>query len=295
MHQGTYIQSVVIIKSLVSELHAPKLCVAPLRLDSMQRPPSSLTIVLDKPDQVFDVSTKWQFIHIHSSKGSVRSISMTTLEDCVRGRHSTRFFKSDPVPPEILERCLSLAQLAPSNSNIQNWRMAIASEHARDRIVSSLKAEAAKHGPNVPPLPDHFKHFRSEFGHLLYGEKGYNIPREDANGMQTARMRNYEFFGAPCCAVISMDRGFAESPVDAMSVGMFIQIFMLALAESGLGSCLQISVTGYPEVLKEGFGLGDDQLILCGMAIGWPVEGNAVNEMVVPRENLKEQITFLRD
>jgi nitroreductase len=83
--------------------------------------------------------------------------------------------------------------------------------------------------------------------------------------------------------------------VDAMSVGFFVQTFVLALAERGLGSCLQISVTGYPDVLRKEFGIGDDQTILCGMAIGWPVEHNAVNELEVPREDLAKQITFLEE
>jgi nitroreductase len=137
--------------------------------------------------------------------------------------------------------------------------------------------------------------FRSEFGHLLYGEKGYNIPREDRDAAEKARRRNYEFFGAPCCAVISMDAELVESPVNAMSVGMFVQIFMLALAERGLGSCLQVSVTGYPEVLRKGFGLGEEQLVMCGMAIGWPMENNAVNDLHVPRDELRKQVTFLEE
>jgi nitroreductase len=137
--------------------------------------------------------------------------------------------------------------------------------------------------------------FRSDFGHLLYGEKGYNIPREDREAAEKARLRNYEFFGAPCCAVISMDAQLEESPVNAMSVGMFVQIFMLALAERGLGSCLQVSVTGYPEVLRKEFGLANDQLLLCGMAIGWPIENNAVNELHVPREDLRNAVTFLEE
>jgi len=138
-------------------------------------------------------------------------------------------------------------------------------------------------------------HFRSYFGHLLYGEKGYNIPREDRDAAEKARLRNYEFFGAPCCAVISMDAELVDSPVNAMSVGMFVQIFMLALAERGLASCLQVSVTGYPEVLRKGFGLGENQLVMCGMAIGWPEESNAVNQIEVPRDELRKQVTFLEE
>lgn len=216
-----------------------------------------------------------------------------SLEHCIRHRHSIRFYKTDPVDPKVLRECLALAQLAPSNSNIQNWRLTIASGAARDRIVNALKDAATTHGPNVPSLPEKFKHFRSEFGHILYGEQGYGIPRHDKEGAQWASLRNYEFFDAPVVAVITMHEDLV--PVDAMSVGMFVQTLMLALTERGLGACLQVSVTGYPEVLREHFGLEGDQLILCGMAIGWPAEGNKVNELVVPRDELQEQVAFLKE
>lgn len=80
----------------------------------------------------------------------------------------------------------------------------------------------------------------------LYGEHGYGIDRQDKDGMAKARSRNYEFFGAPVIGVISMHHDLAM--VDAMSVGMFVQSLMLALTERRLGTCLQVSVTGYPEV-----------------------------------------------
>lgn len=90
-----------------------------------------------------------------------------------------------------------------------------------------------------------------------------------------------------------MDKGLTT--VDAMSVGMFVQTFMLALTERGLGSCLQVSVTGYPQVLREGFHLDEDQEILCGIAVGWPSEGNRVNEMVVPREDVGKVVRMLSE
>ena len=214
-----------------------------------------------------------------------------SLEFCIRHRHSIRFYKPDPVPQETLHECLALAQLAPSNSNIQNWRMTIATGAARDRVVDALLDEAKKHGPNVPPLPEQFKHFRSELGHELYGDAGYAIPRSDKAGHAAAVLRNYEFFGAPVVAVITMQKDL--TPVDAMSVGMFVQTFMLAMTERGLGSCLQVSVTGYPEVLQREFKLPDDQLILCGMAIGWPAQGCKVNDMIIGREEVTKDVTFL--
>ena len=68
--------------------------------------------------------------------------------------------------------------------------------------------------------------------------------------------------------------------VDAMSVGMFVQTLMLALTEQGLGTCLQVSVTGYSEVLRMEFGIGVDRRILCGIAVGYPAPHNKVSGML---------------
>ncbi|QIW96789.1 hypothetical protein AMS68_002307 [Peltaster fructicola] len=221
------------------------------------------------------------------------NVRIESLEECIRARHSIRQYTNKAVPQELLLDSLALAQLAPSNSNIQNWRVHFASGAARDRIVEDMLVTAKLKGPNVPALPEHFKHFRSEFGHELYGARGYNIPRHDKEGLSNARLRNYEFFGAPVIGVISMHQDLAM--VDAMSVGMFVQTLMLALTERGLGTCLQVSVAGYPEVLKRGFKLEHDQMILCGICIGWPAVDAAVNNMHIGREDIAKEITFLTE
>lgn len=148
-----------------------------------------------------------------------------------------------------------------------------------------------KEGPAIPPLPEQFKHFRSDFGHSLYGPDGYNISRHDHDAANKARLRNYEFFGAPTIGVISMNQDLAL--VDAMSVGMYVQLLMLLLNERGYGTCLQVSVTGYPDVLRRGFELEDDQVLLCGICIGVPAKDARVNNMTVSRDALDKQVTFM--
>jgi nitroreductase len=129
---------------------------------------------------------------------------------------------------------------------------------------------------------------------LLYGESGYNVLGNDPEIVarrQRARMMNYEFFGAPVCAVITTDKAMHD--VDIMCVGMFVNSFVLALTEQGLGCCLQVSVTGYPEVLKREFGLDDSQKILCGMAIGWARKESQVNAIVTARQDMEGCVRFL--
>lgn len=49
-------------------------------------------------------------------------------------RRSVREFLPDPVPPEVLERCLDAARMAPSTSNIQPWEFVLVwSPEARAR------------------------------------------------------------------------------------------------------------------------------------------------------------------
>jgi nitroreductase len=86
---------------------------------------------------------------------------MLDLDQAIRERHSTRLFLPQPVPRELLNEALALAQHAPSNSNIQPWHMVFAAGACRDRLVAALIDEAQRRPPNIPPLPASFQHFRS--------------------------------------------------------------------------------------------------------------------------------------
>jgi nitroreductase len=61
---------------------------------------------------------------------------MSDLEQAILERRSTRLFLPDkPVPRDLLNEALELAMRAPSNSNIQPWRLVLVSGPARDRLV----------------------------------------------------------------------------------------------------------------------------------------------------------------
>lgn len=143
-----------------------------------------------------------------------------TLSEIIQARHSTRSFTTQPVPDSLLQSCLRLAQQAPSNSNIQNWHLHLATGPARSRIVSALSSAARITSPRIPPLPAKFKQYRSELGKLLYGPRGYNIPRSDKDAHREAQLRNFTFFDAPVVGVISQDKCLEK--VDAICVRLFI-------------------------------------------------------------------------
>jgi nitroreductase len=215
---------------------------------------------------------------------------MTEFDDIVRERHSTRLFLRDkPVPRELLDEALSLAMRAPSNSNVQPWRVFIASGPRRDRLVEALLEEASVELPVTTGLPETFLPLRQELGALVYGSMG--IARHDAEARRLAQLRNWEFFRAPVGAVVCMHRDLGL--VDSLGVGMFLQTLVLALTERGLGTCVQVSIAAYPEILREQLGIPDELSVLCGLAIGYPDPAFEGNSLVVPRNPVETNVVYL--
>jgi nitroreductase len=121
---------------------------------------------------------------------------MLSLDDAIRSRHSTRMFlPQKPVPRELVDEALALAQCTPSNSNIQPWHIYFVSGARRDRLVAALTEEAKRRPPNDPPPPTSLQHFRKELGAQVYG--AMEIGRQDTEKHAAAVMRNWEFFRAP--------------------------------------------------------------------------------------------------
>lgn len=214
---------------------------------------------------------------------------MADIEKVVKARHSSRKFLSDPVPRAVLDEALELAQLAPSNSNIQPWFVVIAQGGRRDRLREVLLKEAQATPPPIPSLPDAFKHFRQEAGAKIYGAMG--IAREDKEGRRAAVLRNYEFFGAPAVAIICMHRDLGVA--DSLGVGMWLQTFVLALTARGLATCCQVSLAAYPDVLRAELNIPAELSIICGVAIGYEDPTFPANSLHIGRAALQNNVVIL--
>jgi hypothetical protein len=167
--------------------------------------------------------------------------------------------------------------------------MYFASSSARDRLRDKLLSAASSSVPNIPPLPPAFAHFRSDLGRLVYGS-GYGIPRDDTEAHKAAVLRNYGFFGAPMVGFICMDKTLQGW--DAMTVGMYVQILVLALTERRLSTCLEVSVVGYEEVVREELGIPESLMLLCGLAVGYADPEVKVNMVDPGRMDWREEVVF---
>src|SRR6516164_4710118 len=149
--------------------------------------------------------------------------------------------------------------------------------------------EAKRRPPTIPPLPESFVHFRRELGAQVYGAMGIGI--EDKPGHDAAVLRNWELFRAPLAAIVCMHRDLG--PADAVSVGMYLQTLLLAFTERGLGTCIEVSVARYPQIVRVQLAVPAELLIICGLAVGYPDPDFPAYRLHVSREPIGKNVVFL--
>lgn len=217
-----------------------------------------------------------------------------SLETALRERRSVRGYKPDPVPEAVLQQVFELAQLAPSNCNIQPWQVFVASGSTRDELKKRM-VERAMSGAPVNPDFEHLPSFDGVYRKRqvdcaveLYNNMG--IGRDDKVGRMRATLRNFELFDAPHVCFIGMDKSFGVTV--ALDVGMYIQSLMLVMTAHGIGSCAQGSMRYYPDDVREVFGVGENTAILLGISFGYEDEAVAANKTRVGRAPLGENVVF---
>lgn len=82
---------------------------------------------------------------------------------------------------------------------------------------------------------------------------------------------------------------------DSLSVGMYLQTLVLALKAEGIDTCVQVSIAGYPKVVKEMVGVPRDMSVICGMAVGFEDPKAKVNAMRPPKLRWEQTTVILSD
>jgi nitroreductase len=214
--------------------------------------------------------------------------------DAIAARKSVRGFRPDPVPGAVLERIFGASQRAPSWCNIQPWRVTLTGGALTGELRAAL-VEAARTtlpSPDVPfPMeyPEPYKTHRRACGAALYQAMG--VAYDDKAARYKAWMRNFEAFGAPHIAIVSMDRRFGLYA--ALDVGCWLQTVLLAATAEGVATCPQASLANSPDAARRVLGIPDGELILFGIALGWEDRAEPANACRTERSAIGENVRFL--
>ncbi len=225
------------------------------------------------------------------------------VDSAMDTRMSVRAFLPNPVPREVLTDLLSVASRAPSGTNTQPWKVYVLQGASRDGLVAKVcqAADAVRADPAlaaqyreaydyypekwVSPFIDR----RRENGWGLYGLLG--IGKADRDKMHAQHLRNYMFFDAPVGLVFTVDKVMGRGSL--LDYGMFLQNIMLAARARGLHTCPQAAWNGYASIVLPHVGAGDNEMMVCGMALGYADPADKVNTFRTPRVPAAEFTTWL--
>lgn len=222
---------------------------------------------------------------------------MMTVDQAIRERRSVRGYLPTPVPDAVLREVFSLAQLAPSNCNVQPWAPHVVSGAALKRLQTELVAAADALEPHRPDWPADIKFegiYRDrqvEAAGQLYGAMG--IERSDRAGRHAAFVRNQASFDAPHVMFIFLPKPFDTR--EAVDAGIYVQTLMLAFLARGIGSCAQGALRLYPDIVRRHLGLPDSQRLLFGLCFGYEDTSVKANATRVGRVPVEEAVIFHND
>jgi nitroreductase len=220
--------------------------------------------------------------------------AVALLDAVVRARKSVRAFRPDPVPKSLLTEILDIARAAPSNFNSQPWRVYLLAGAAKQALSDALSQAYAAHSvppfsPFPQPQPPDCKARVDEFGRRLYAAIG--VDRADMAGRARQTGRNDLFFGAPVGLIFTIDAAMTKH--SWLDCGLFVQTLMLAAQVRGLATCPQVSFVRFQTVIAEQLGFGPEELVTCGMSLGYADAAAPVNHLDMPREPLDQFTRWL--
>lgn len=229
----------------------------------------------------------------------------------VQSRRSVRDFAPTPIAPAVLDVVLADANHAPSWSNTQPYRIAVASGAVRERLATELgqrfdKGMAAQHGGWLAkakllltqgglPDGDYTVNFeypadlqppRRATGHGLYELLG--IGRKDHAAREAQLRRNFEFFGAPTAIFVFVHSGLREFSV--LDAGIYLQTLMLSAHANGLGTCAQGALATWGGPVRAAFDIPTGYKLICGISIGYATD-HAVNQYNPGRQAAASRLT----
>ena len=219
------------------------------------------------------------------------------VSEAITGRQSIRAFLPDrPVSDEQIESLLNVAGRAPSGSNIQPWQVYVVRGERKTRITEVCSNRFLSGDEGAYEYHYYPKKWREPYigrrrqtGFGLYGLLG--VDRKDTASVQNYRVQNYQFFGASVGLFFTIDRDMEQG--SWLDYGMFLQSFMLAAREAGLESCAQAAFCPYHDSVMPILGAPEEQMLVCGMSLGYADADALVNTYRTGRLEAREYMTVL--
>jgi len=220
------------------------------------------------------------------------------IDEAIASRRSVRAFLPKPVDERLIREILELGARAPSGTNMQPWKAYVVQGEVKTRIAdaierSGIRAEKIK-WEEYRYYPDKFFEpyltRRRTVGFALYNALG--IQRREVERMRAQHDRNFVFFDAPVGIIFTIDRRLNQG--SWLDHGMMLQTVMIAARARGLHTCPQAAFAPYHQQIRPILGIPEEEIVVCGMAVGYEDTTKAENNFRTERAPLEDWVSFVK-
>ena len=219
------------------------------------------------------------------------------VDDAINTRQSVRAFLPTPVERATVEQLLKLAGRSASGSNIQPWRVRVIAGAVKQRLTEAIFEAVKRDG--FEPYQREWNYYpvnwrepflarRRKIGWDMYSLLG--VAKGDFEGTQRARMRNYEFFGAPVGMIFTLDEDLEIG--SWLDLGIYLGTLMIAARGHGLHTCPQAAFADFHKIIRPLLNIPEKEVIICGMALGHIDPDAPVNKLATERAPLGDFASF---
>ncbi len=219
------------------------------------------------------------------------------VETAIRNRRTIRAFLDNSVEVSLIRELLEIAAGAPSNGNLQPWKIYVLTGDKLAQLKSATSARLSTDNPTDQPeyivypypLPEPYNQRRKDVGEALYNL--ISIPREDKAGRHRQFARNAQLFNAPVGIFAYIDRRLDYG--QWLDLGMFLQNLMLAAESRGLATCAQGYWSFFHKTVAEITQAPEELMLVCGIALGYEDKTAKINELKAQRVSVDQFTQFL--
>ena len=218
------------------------------------------------------------------------------FETLVAERRSIRGYKPDPVSKEVIQEIIEIAKGAPSSMNTQPWFFHVVTgeplerirEGNTERMLAGIKPqrEISTHDAYVGV------HRQRQVDIAVKLFEAMGIDWGDKEKRMDWMLRGFRQFDAPVSLVLTYDKSLEPAAISHFGLGSLAYGIVLAAWERGIGCVINGQGIMQSDVVREHAKIPDDQSIMICIAMGYPDDSFAANQVRSVRADNADFVSY---
>jgi nitroreductase len=213
-----------------------------------------------------------------------------------QSRKSVRGFQQKPIPKEVIDDIINTAKWAPTSYNTQTWHIHAVAGEVLNKIREGNTKDTLAGKPNVRDFPYKEKyeggHRQNQIDVAVQLFEAMGIERDDKEKRMDWMLRGFRQFDAPVSLVLTYDRYLEPAAITQFGLGSLAYGIVLAAWERGIGCVINGQGIMQSDVVHQHANIPDDQAIMICIAMGYPDESFAANDVRSTRADNSTFVTY---